>query len=151
MRWQSLDAIVGTKMLLPTASDINPHGDLDGNAAEEHFLGKSHAEALLLFKENSIYYLEDLMWMGSKAYCFYVHAAIEYVKSEEALGNSDMVNCLIGTFAFRLEHDRHEVEQVLGEMKEVTNYLLANWDQYDVDQEIYSDLRTQCEELLESL
>lgn len=59
---------------LPTAEELNPYDDLDGRVACRHFLGKSLAEAEALFRENEIYYQEDLMWMGAKAFCFYVQA-----------------------------------------------------------------------------
>jgi hypothetical protein len=139
-------------MWLPSASDINPiPEDLDGRVAEEHFLGKSLDEAIVLFKENGLLYQEDLMWMGPKAYCFYVHAAIAYIKSEDAGGDSDFINSLGGNFEFRLKRDRNEIEAVLGAIKEACEYVLENWSKYDVKSEVYGDLHGKYRELLHNL
>jgi hypothetical protein len=59
-------------MSLPTAREINPiPEDLDGRCAERHFLGKTLDEAEALFRENSLCYQEDLMFMGVSAFRFY--------------------------------------------------------------------------------
>ena len=73
-------------MRLPTAREINPiPTDLDGKCAEKHFLGKTLDEAETLFREASIIYQEDLMFMGAPAFRFYVQAAISYIQSEANL------------------------------------------------------------------
>lgn len=59
-------------MPLPTRQDINVHDSLDERSACEHFLGKSLLEAETLFRENSLYYQEDLMFMGASAFRFYL-------------------------------------------------------------------------------
>jgi len=139
-------------MPLPSAQDINPiPEDLDGKVAEENFLGKRLDEAVLLFRENSLYYQSDLMWMGPKAFCFYVHAAITYIKGEDAVGDSDMVNCFHSTLTVRLENDRNEIASVTDELKEVIQYILMNWSKYEVDPKIYGDLRAKYEDLLATL
>ena len=53
-------------MSLPTHQDINAFDSLDEQTACKHFLGKSLTEAEALFAENSLYYQEDLMFMGGK-------------------------------------------------------------------------------------
>ena len=90
----------GKPMSLPTAKEINPYDDLDGQYAEKHFLGKTLDEAEALFRESSITYQEDLMFMGPVAFRFYVQAAINYVESESARGDSDMISCLQGYWKF---------------------------------------------------
>jgi hypothetical protein len=57
-------------MTLPTAKEIDPYGGLDGQVACKNFLGKSLDEAEALFRENSLYYQEGLMWMGPVAFRF---------------------------------------------------------------------------------
>jgi hypothetical protein len=72
-------------MQLPTAREINPvPTDLDGKCAERHFLGKTLQQAEALFREASILYQEDLMFMGPIAFRFYVQAAISYIQSDAA-------------------------------------------------------------------
>ena len=77
-------------MKLPTAKEINPCDEnLDGRVACKMFLGRSLDEAEALFRENSCYYQEGLMWMGPVAFRFYVTAAIWYIKSAAAAGDSN--------------------------------------------------------------
>lgn len=49
-------------MTLPTCQEINPHDDLDGRTASDHFLGKTLQQAEALFRESPIYYQSDLLW-----------------------------------------------------------------------------------------
>ncbi len=89
---------------LPTAEELNPYDDLDGRVACRHFLGKSLAEAEALFRENEIYYQEDLMWMGSQAFCFYVQAAMNHVRREPTKPAAFLAG-LTSTLEFRIETD----------------------------------------------
>ena len=132
----------------PSEREINPLDDLDGKVAAEHFLGKSLAEAKLLFVENSINYQEDLLWMGPKAFCFYVTAAIDYIESEHAAGDSDIVSCFRGILEFRMNHDRDEIAAVVPELRRAANYILNNWKKFKVDPELDGDLRSKYQELL---
>ena len=66
-----------------------PNGSLDEGSACKHFLGKTLTEAEALFREASLYYQEDLMWMGPRAFQFYLPAALNDLKSEAARGPND--------------------------------------------------------------
>ena len=79
-------------MDIPTREDINVYGSLDEQAACDHFFGENLKEAEDLFRENSQFYQEDLMWMGPRAFRYYVNAAINYLQSESAGGDSDVLH-----------------------------------------------------------
>lgn len=89
----------------PTEKEINLHDDLDGRKACEHFFGKSIDDAEALFRENSLYYQEDLMWMGPVAFQFYSESAIRYIQSDAAENDCGFVSALAAILEFRLEHD----------------------------------------------
>ncbi len=92
-------------MRLPTEDEINPvPEDLDGKAAVKHFLGKDLEQAEQMFREAALFYQEDLMFMGPAAFRFYVQAAISYLQSKSATGDSDMINCFASILEFRLEY-----------------------------------------------
>jgi hypothetical protein len=83
-----------TRMRLPTAKDISPKfgTDYEGNderCAREHFLGKSLDEAEALFRQNALFYEEDLLWMGAPAFRYYVPAFIRYIRSEHSRCDPD--------------------------------------------------------------
>jgi hypothetical protein len=134
-------------MKLPTAKEINPFNDLDGQLAERCFLGKSLAEAEALFRENSIYYQEDLMFMGIVAFRFYVPALISYIRSEAATSDSDIINCFAGLLESRLEYDANELTPIASDLAAACSYVIENYDGFDVMPEIYGDLRPRFENL----
>lgn len=129
-------------MRLPTAKEINPiPEDLDGKCAEQHFFGKSMEEAEALFRENSLYYQEDLMFMGAAAFRFYVPAAISYIQSGAATNDPDIINCLAGILEHRLEFDARELSPVAPQIASVCRYILEHYDRFALTPEIYGDLR----------
>src|SRR4051812_30722533 len=90
------------RMGLPTKDDFNTYGSMDEVTACNHFHNKTLTEAEALFRENSLTYCQDFMWMGAKAFNFYVDALIKYVKSNESTGDNDIVNCLPSVIEYRL-------------------------------------------------
>lgn len=57
---------------LPTERDFDPlSGDLDAQCAWEHFGGLTLDEAHAKFRKNPLYYQEDFMFMGGKAFAYY--------------------------------------------------------------------------------
>lgn len=67
---------------LPTLLDISPTKllDLDEKCAYEHFFGKTREEAREMFAERRGHvYLEDLGWMGARAFEYYVLAYMDFL------------------------------------------------------------------------
>ena len=127
----------------PSREDIDVYHSLDEASACKHFLGKSLDEAEALFRDNSIYYEEDLLWMGPVAFRFYIHAAIRYVQSDHAIGDSDIVNCLAGTLRHRMQHEPLSALQPIAEPLAVfCAYVVEHLDRFDADPQIYGDLRS---------
>ena len=136
------------KMRLPTAKEINPFpDDLDGQSAEQHFLGKTLQDAEAMFKENSLYYQEDLMFMGPSAFRFYVQAAIAYIQSEAATGDSDMINCFAGILEQRLEFERVELVPIAEQLASICAYIVEDYTRFDLTPEIYGDVRPRFQAL----
>ncbi len=136
---------------VPTRAEIDVYGSLDGRSACEHFLGKSLEEAEGLFRENTLYYQEDLMWMGPTAFRFYVRAAVAYVQSEHATGDSDSISSLGGTLSFWCEHSPAELIPCARFLADFCGRVLGQFDRSDADSKIDAGLREQYERLAESL
>jgi hypothetical protein len=128
---------------LPTRDDINVFDTLDERSACEHFFGKNldHAEAL--FRSGFGYYSEDLMWMGPRAFGYYVQAAIRYMRSGNALGDSDAVDSFATTLEFRLDIERDELRPVAADLADACRYMFDNFASFDCDEGINNDLRGQ--------
>ena len=134
-------------MTLPTRRDINVHDSLDERSACEHFLGKSLEQAEALFRENSLHYQEDLMFMGASAFRFYVQAAISYIQSEAATSDSDIINCFAGLLDHRLESEAEELVAVAPQLASVCRYILEHYGKFTVMPDIYGDLRPRFQTL----
>jgi hypothetical protein len=127
-------------MRLPTSDEINVYGSLDEKVALQHFLGKTPEQAEALFREDSLHKLFDLMWMGPKAFCFYVPAAVNYIRSNASSGDSDAISCFLAVLEFRRAYERDEVTARLPDLRTGVRYILENWARFDIDPDIYGDL-----------
>jgi hypothetical protein len=137
---------------IPTIQDIDVHGSLDEQQACRHFLGKGLEEAESLFRENSLHYQEDLMWMGPVAFRYYVVAAVRYIESEHALGDSDFINCFAGVLEYRLDHEATtDMTPVAMMLAEACGYILEHWESFGVDGPTYGDLAHRYHALQKSL
>ena len=135
-------AVFIDSMKLPTAKEINPiPEDLDGQFALRHFLGKNLEEAEALFRENSLRYQEDLMWMGAIAFRFYVQAVINYIHSESATGDADIINCFAGILEFRLEHEEKELQLIASLLADTCAYIITCKERFDLEIDVYGDFR----------
>lgn len=138
-------------MSLPSREDINVHDNLDERSACQHFLGKNLRDAEDLIRQNAFYYQEDLLFMGVTAFRFYVPALINYIQSDAAEGDSDIVNCFAMILEFRLERESNDLRPIATTLAEACRYLLDNYDRFEVSEEIYGDLKSRFIELQRNL
>jgi hypothetical protein len=135
----------------PDAKDINIYNTLDEQDAVENFLGKTVSDAEALFDENALSRMQDLYWMGPVAFCYYVAAAINYIKSACFAKDSDAINGLFGMLEFRLDDGPQAIGPVIPQLRAAVQYIIENWSKFDADPEIYGDLRSQYNEMLKTL
>jgi hypothetical protein len=134
---------------LPTFADLSPTQgrNLDEKVAVEHFLGKTQVEAECFFRENALYYQEDLMWMGDKGFAFYFPAFSSYLQSPYANGDSDALNCVTSVISFRLEQEPESIIQIREEILSLLDYCVDDFSKFGVEAEIYGDLNIRLVEL----
>jgi hypothetical protein len=130
---------------IPSFADLSPtQGEnLDEKLAAEHFFGKSASEAESLFRENAIYYAGDLMWMGDKAFAFYLPAFSRFLESSHADGDADALNSLASVVGFRLEHEPQSITGARDAILTALNYCADNYSKFKVEAAIYGDLRSK--------
>ena len=139
---RSADATgVSIVMKLPTREEINVHDSLDERTACEHFLGKSLEEAEALFRENSLKYQEDLMFMGASAFRFYVQAAINYIQSDQATEDLDMIRCFARILELRWEFEVEALVPIAPQLASVCRYIAEHHDRFTLQPDIDGDLR----------
>jgi hypothetical protein len=140
---------------LPTAEEINPDGDpYDGALAVKHFLGKSlsDAEALFCDHQYNLQYFENLWFMGPKAFCYYVPAAIACLKSPSEFGHS--VGYFGAIVSEHLKNEREELRTAIPALREAVQYILEHWDEwdeFDIGDAVYSDPKEMFTQLLKEL
>lgn len=140
---------------LPTQLEINPiPGDLGGEHAVKMFHGKSVTEAELLFRENSLFYQEDFMFMGPAAYAFYFPAAFSYLRSQYSVNDADFVSSMLATMESRVTGEYNDAQALgpaINTMLDFCLHALEHYELYDVDHEIHGDLRPRLRALAKHL
>jgi len=125
-------------MKLPTKDEINVYNSLDEITACKHFLNKTLEEIEVLFRESSLAYGQDLMWMGTRAFDFYLQAVINYLQSDYSAGDNEIVDCLSSVIEFRLQEEEFSLAQ--DRVNTIIDYVIANYDKFEVDTNIYGDV-----------
>ncbi|MEM9802684.1 MAG: hypothetical protein AAGA20_20325 [Planctomycetota bacterium] len=138
---------------LPTDREISPTDglDLDEKSALEHFLGKSVVEAAKLFsEERNLVYAEDLMWMGPRAFAYYLPAVMPYLRSVDSYRDSAFVVSVKGAIQSQLDDDAGAFRPAATAARAFLEHCLAHDDdRLGVEAEgPYRNLRKQLAALL---
>lgn len=126
----------------PTKSDWGslPPGDLDAQCARQHFLGKSYAEAIVLFRENALFYQEDLQSMPASAFNFYAPALVEYLRSEHAKGDPSGASSFLHTVAWMFKTQRNIMTNETQELLlKAAEEIAGAQEFYEADTDIYGE------------
>lgn len=90
---------------LPTPDDFEVDGCLDAQDALTNFEGKSLDEAAAMFLASWNEHATDLMFMGPRAFAYYVRAAAQAIESGKAFGDAgEAIDALEGVLVFKLQH-----------------------------------------------
>ncbi len=133
-------------MNLPTASDIDESGSPDARVACKHFLGKTLDQAEAMFRDNALYYHEDLMWMGPVAFDFYVEAALRYLESDDTSGTA--LDSFAAVLEFRLEQDQTDFMPVAERLVRLCRRVEADAERLTATPEIAAELTARYRKLL---
>ena len=131
---------------LPTADEINPFDDLDGRVAQKNYLGKTLEQVVEMLESNPSY-VDDFMWMGPKAFAFYIPAVLVFAARTE---DADFISSICGTLEFRLEYNQFPEAARLNAMR-LCRLIVTQCDQFEVDSEIYEGIKGRIESLIQKL
>ena len=114
--------------------------NLDAEWAYKQFAGKSLDEAEKMFRENALYYQEDLISMPSIAFNYYAPVFAKYILSDYAESDSDGASSFLHMILELLEENRslaapETVKLLLDAAKIVSN----KQNYYDADIDIYGE------------
>ncbi len=122
-------------------TDLSEMG-LDEKYAFDHFHGKTMAEAIRLFEENSLHYQEDLHYLPPRIFAYYLKAFISYLLSDASKADSDGANCFISLIDLKAEHEPEILGSSWPEIEPVLDRLVRRQDDFfEADRAIYGDFR----------
>lgn len=76
------------------------------------------------------------MFMGPKAFIYYLTALISYIKSDQSF-KDDSVLAVASVLQYKVDAEYDEIESVIHEIKDLVNYVLINWEKFT--NEYYDD------------
>lgn len=119
---------------LPTYKDIFPNDIpcLDCEHAAKNFLGKNLADAEAMFRENFIYYTEDLWAMSTAAFEYYLPAVWNYITSEASRDDHTVQGFV--NVVFQCRHQEDKLGRSVPLVLECMDYLMANLDKFDISE-----------------
>ncbi len=124
-------------MNLPTREEINLHDSLDEKEAEKNFYGKSREDVLAMFVSKGGIYGEDFMWMGNKAFQYYLPVALAYLKTPVARADEyGDIDWLCNVLSFRIEHEGKGLNHSFKDIRQIAQYIVTHIDEFeDIDVE----------------
>jgi hypothetical protein len=136
-------------MNVPTEDDWRSEvWSLDTEWAYKNFHGKTAEEAVPLFEESALIYQEDLTYMPSRVFGYYLKAYITYLMSDAARGDPDGASCFISLINFRIEHDRDDIIPLWPEIEPVLEKLAEHQDVFEAEWVIYGSFRARIHEIV---
>jgi len=127
-------------MKIPSKSDwgVIEKNDLDAVCAFKQFFGKSLDEAEMMFRENALYYQEDLISMPPVAFNYYAPVFAKYILSGNAEGDSDGASSFLHMILELLQANRSLATSTTEKILLAAATIVANkQDFYDADTDIY--------------
>jgi hypothetical protein len=136
-------------MNIPNEEDwrSEPWG-LDEASAYKNFHGKTLDEAIRLFEINALYYQEDLTYMPSRVFAYYLDAYIAFLMSDDAKGHSDAASCFITLIDHKSETQRDVIVSSWQRIEPVLRMLAEHQDDFDAEWVIYGSFRERIDKIV---
>ncbi len=145
-QFESLDRGAADRNL-PRFDEINPHaGCRDEQHAVKSFLGKNHDEARALFEDSFEFYQEDLMFMGTEAFLYYLPDGIAGAESTENQDDDLVCHMMLSIFQVRMEYESDELQSVVPVICDYLDRVLERVLDEKLKWELSSDLRAMIEQ-----
>ncbi len=114
--------------------------NLDAEWAYKQFAGISLIDAEKMFRENALYYQEDLISMPSIAFNCYAPVFAKYILSDYAESDSDGASSFLHMIIELLEANRALAEpKTVKLLMDVAKVVSNKQDYYDADIDIYGE------------
>ena len=133
---------------VPTPEDWHSEAwNLDTPYAFEHFGGKTVEESVLLFEKDALCCQEDLKFMPSRVFGYYLHAYLAYLLSAASASDSDGASCFIALIEYKLQWHPADIRPLWVEIRHVLEHLATNQQFFDANPEIYGSFPQRADPL----
>lgn len=122
---------------------------LDAEWAYRKFHGKTMEEAVRLFEDNAMVCQEDVMFMPSRVFAYYLRAYMAYLMSDAAKGDSDGASCFISLINFKAEHKRDDIDPLWPEIEPVLRRLAEQQEDFDAEWVCYGSFRSRIHDIVQ--
>lgn len=136
------------KRNIPSEEDWgNYQDDLDQNYAHGIFAGRDLTQVMSAFARSSIERAEELRFMPTIPFQYYIFSFCEFVTSSEVLtlndglDASDAASCFLNLVIYKLKHQKSDIEPVIGDVMPFVERVALNQSLYDADIDIYGDFK----------
>jgi len=139
---------------LPTSEDFYYDGELDEKWTREHYLGKDIDFAKKRYvKYASLSVLQDLSFVGTKAFRYYIFGAFRYLQDEDSKDDSD-VFCSVAEMLYeKFEADPKDMQYISDYVVIFSNWAIQNYSKFDLDdyENIYGDVKEKYKYLIKRI
>jgi hypothetical protein len=140
---------------IPTEVDWGERekGDFDAEYAHKMFAGKSIAEALAMFRDNVLERAEDVRFMPTIPFRYYMLAFKEYVLSDAALEDevdaASAADAFLNLVEWRLRQAPRSIVPILTDLVPAVEYVVNHQGRYGANVEIYGDFHERLDRINE--
>ncbi len=133
---------------IPSEEDWgNYQDDLDQEYAHGIFAGRDLDQVMPAFARSSIDRAEELRFMPTIPFRYYIFSFCEFVTSPEVLtlnggmDASDAASCFLDLIVYKLVHQKSDIEPIIDEVMPFVEQVALNQSLYDADIDIYGDFK----------
>ncbi len=133
---------------IPTEKEWGAYqDDLDQNYAHGIFAGRDLIQVIPSFARSSIERAEDLRFMPTIPFRYYIFAFCEFITSAEVLilnggmDASDAASSFLNLVIYKLEHQKDDIAPVINEVMPFVERVAMNQNLYEADIDIYGDFK----------
>jgi hypothetical protein len=137
---------------IPSEQDWgNYKSDLDQKYAYQEFFGKNLDQAMSRFEQCVIEATDELRFMPSVPFRYYLLAFKNYVTSKQVLKSSmasDAASCFLNLIKKKLQEDPESIKPVMKDLLPAVEYVATNQKTFDADIDIYGDFTKELSEIM---
>ncbi|RVU42090.1 hypothetical protein EOE67_01765 [Rheinheimera riviphila] len=126
--------------------------DMDAHYAFKVFFGKTLAEMQPWFRQSVIERTDELRFMPTKAFQYYIFALRDYIIEKNYSEDDDdcAVDCLFNLVQQKINSDPGAILPVIDELIPALHVIAANVAMYNINMDIYGSIPQRLQLLLQS-